>query len=305
MNRFIAVITMLVLACNAAVFAASPGTSVFSFLKINPSARSVGMGELTGIISPQITVANPGILPWIERPEITMQHVKFIQDVNYSMLGYVYPFGDESAMNVSLGILGVSGLTRTVYSAGSSDGYVEEGSFEYGDRLLSFGYGRKLSRDVSLGASVKYAQEIIDNTSSGAAMLSVGGLYFPWATDWQIGFGFNNLGTQVKNFDLPASIYAGAGKQLYPYMFWGIENVFYTDTIMEVRTGFEFNVSNMMFFRLGYKHILEDQKLGDLPMVDITGGIGCLFQDFSFDYAWAPYGDLAQAHRVTLGYKFN
>lgn len=297
-------IIMLVTGANTIVFAASPGASIFSFLKINPSARSVGMGELSCVTDIQNSMLNPGIIPWIEDPEVSLQYIKYIQDTSYNLLHYVSPFDNESAISLSIGMLGVQGLTRTLYDPDSTDGFTEDGGFEFSDRVLNIGYGFKVSRDLSLGTSLKYVQETIDKNSVGAALLGFGGFYYPWASEWQFTFGFNNLGAKTKNFDPPLAIYAGAGKQLYPYLLWGVETVVYADQVMEIKTGVEYNIKNMLFLRAGYRHLLEDQKLGELPMIDLAGGFGFAAGNFSFDYAWAPYGDLAQAHRISLGYKF-
>ncbi|MFH1368567.1 MAG: hypothetical protein ABII64_05530 [Elusimicrobiota bacterium] len=286
------------------VEASSPGTSAFSFLKINPAARSVGMGELTCVIAAQNSILNPAILPWIENSQLSFQHIKYLQDTSYSLIGYVHTFPNEAAMNVSVGMLGVKGLTKTEYSATSAEGYIENGEFVFGDKLINIGYGFRVSRDVSFGGSLKYVQETIETNSVGSALFSFGGFYFPWATDWQISFGCSNLGTKVKGFEPPTALFAGAGKQLYPYLFWGVEGISYFDQVTEIRTGVEYNYAHALFLRAGYKHLLEDQKLGELPWIDLTAGIGFIYENFSFDYAWAPYGDLGQAHRVTMGYTF-
>jgi len=103
----------------------------------------------------------------------------------------------------------------------------------------------KLGKDWTAGAAVKYAQQTIDGNVEGGAMLSAGAFYYPWNSEWQFSFGLINLGNSIKGFTLPSGFYAGAGKQFYPYLFWGIEGVAYSDTVVEVKTGLEYNISNV------------------------------------------------------------
>lgn len=284
--------------------AASPGNSAFPFLKINTSARSTAMGELSCVLSAQNVGRNPAVLGWLDRREVTMQYVKYLLDTNYSEISYAAPVSANASVGVSGGMIGTSDLVRTVYSPSAASGYEEQGGFSYSDMIINAAYGMKMGRDFAGGASIRYARENIDTNSDSSVMLSLGGYYYPWGTEWQLSFGANNIGQAVKGYGLPASLYFGAGKQFYPYLFWGFEGVAYADTVTEIRTGAEYSVNDSLFFRLGYRHLLEDQKLGDLPMVDVTGGVGFVYSGFSFDYAWAPYGDLSSTHRVSLGYKF-
>jgi hypothetical protein len=302
--RKAAFIASIILMAVLSVRAASPGNSAFPFLKINTSARSSAMGELSCVLTPQNVDRNPATLGWLDSRELCMSYVKYLLDTNYSVMSFITPVNKESSLGVSAGFIGTANLVKTAYSATSASGYTEEGGFGYSDMVINAGYGMKLGRDLAGGASLRYAQETIDSSANSSAMLSLGGFYYPWGSEWQVSFGVNNIGSAVKGFDLPTSLYIGAGKQFYQYLYWGAEAVMYTDTVTEIRTGFEYNMSKSVFFRLGYRHLLEDQKLGDLPMVDVTGGLGFIFNNISFDYAWVPYGDLSQTHRISLGYKF-
>jgi hypothetical protein len=233
-----------------------------------------------------------------------MQYIKYLLDTNYSVMSFVTPVSDIETMNFSAGYLGTTGLARTVYDQNAAAGYSEQGDFGYSDIVINAGYGRKVGRDWTAGAAVKYAQQSIDGNVESGAMLSAGGFYRPWGSEWQFSFGLINIGPSIKDFTLPSGFYAGASKRLYPYLNWGIEGVAYSDTVTELKTGLEYNISNVFFIRGGYRHQLEEQNLGALPWVDLSGGIGLALSSFTFDYAWVPYGDFSQTHRITLGYKF-
>jgi hypothetical protein len=289
-----------------AAYPSSSGTSIFSFLKINPSARIAGMGEIDSDINSQSSLVNPAILPWLEGRELSLQHLVYLADTSYSQVAYFQPLDRYSAFNASLGYLGAGSFTRTVADS-SAAGFAEVGSFSASDMLLTAGYGRRLSTEFAYGAAIKVARESIDGHDTAGVMLSLtgfyyplGGLYHPLNEDWQIGFGVFNLGPQVGDFDVPLGAFVSIGKHLNPQFFLGGELVGYLDQVGEARAGFEYDITDALFVRAGYDHLLKEQELGDFPWVNLTGGLGFRFHQFTVDYAWAPYGDLGTTHRISV-----
>ncbi|MHB9156113.1 MAG: PorV/PorQ family protein [Endomicrobiales bacterium] len=285
------------------IHAASPGNSVFSFLKIDPAARPAGMGSTNSLITSQSSLLNPALLPWIRAKEISLQHLQYLADSNYSLVSYVHPLSWNSALGAAAGYLSMGNLTRTVADA-SLDGFSEKGSFGFSDTLLSLGYGRRLTPEFSYGLSVKAVQETIDAASSSGAMFSAGGFYYPRRQRYHVGFGVFNVGPQVRGFDLPSGGYLSIGKYVEPALFLAGEAVGYLDQTAELRGGLEYNVHDTLFFRAGYRYPLRDTRLGEAPNVDVTGGIGIAAGQYTVDYAWLPYGDLGTTHRLSLTSRF-
>ena len=61
--------------------------------------------------------------------------------------------------------------------------------------------------------------------------------------------------------------------------------------------GAEWWLRNVLALRAGYK---TNQDIGQ----GLTAGIGYKFGRICLDYAYVPYGDLGDAHRISLGIKF-
>ncbi|MCK4418849.1 hypothetical protein KAV79_03495, partial [Candidatus Aerophobetes bacterium] len=61
--------------------------------------------------------------------------------------------------------------------------------------------------------------------------------------------------------------------------------------------GAEWSLRNVLALRVGYK---TNQDIGN----GITAGIGLKMGKTSIDYAYVPYGDLGNTHRISLGIKF-
>lgn len=291
-----------------AAYSSSPGTSIFSFLKIDPSARLAGMGEVDSDVNSQSALANPAVLPWLyDYSEVSLQHLLYFSDVSFSQAAYTRPLSTNSSLNLSLGYLGTGAFTRTIADSSVVDGYSERGSFTTSDMLIGAGYGRRLSAQFSYGVGMKAVRESIDGNDTYGAMMSLTGFYNPLSgghhyrdDQWQVGFGVFNVGPKVGNYDLPMGGFVGVGKRLSPPFFFGLEMAGYIDQTMEGRLGMEYDLSDALFLRAGYKNSFKEQGLGDPYMTGLSGGLGFRIQQFVFDYAWVPYGDLGQTHRVTL-----
>ena len=300
----LALLFLMLFLLSGQIYASSPGTSIFPFLKITPSARDSAMGEVSSLSGSGSPESNPSVLPWLEQDDLSLSQIIYLQETNYSYLNYFHLMNKSMAFNGSLGYLGMGGLTKTVADNSSAEGYTENGSFGYYDALVNLGFGHKVSDYFSYGVSAKFVQESIDSNADSGEMLSLGGYLGNMPDHFLLGFGVFNIGPKIKGYDLPSGAYAGVGKYFSPRVFCEGEIVAYLDTVTEARAGFEFTLSRVIKLRAGCNYPLADNGLGSFPLVDLTAGLGFNMGQFSFDYAWVPYGDLGQTHRFTLTKKF-
>ena len=68
------------------------------------------------------------------------------------------------------------------------------------------------------------------------------------------------------------------------------------------KLGTEYNISDMVFLRAGYKYLQYGNDLGALS--GLTVGLGADIADYYLDYAFTPYGSLGQVHRISLTLHF-
>jgi len=283
---------------------ASAGTDIFPILTLHPSARSAGLGGEDGFLTSQLSMDNAANLPWLAPTELSFQYLSFLSQTNYNLISLSRRTGDSSGLALSLGYIGMGGLTRTVYDATSSDGFVQSGNFNYSDMIGALSYGFKLGYDISAGFGVKVINEAIDTTNYSGTMYSFSTLYMPTGTPWQFGAGVYNVGPQVAGYDLPGVGYFSIGKKVSPELFWIGEVDKQFDQDLECKTGFEYMITDMITLRVGYRSPTTDPGIGTFMNYNLTGGFGMRFKRFSLDYAWVPYGDLGTTHRVTLDFKF-
>lgn len=296
-------------------YAASPGTSIFGFLKLNPAARTAALGNINNVISSQTTLFNPAALAWIGNKEVSAHHLLYFSGISYSMLSYIHPINKNVALGTSLGYLNFGSLVRTEYVDPSINinQYEEKGTFGANGAIVIAGYGHKISRYFSYGINIKAMQETLDQKSYSGAAASISGLYchklaqnpgYGYSFNkqrnygWQLSFGLFNLGPQSNGFDMPMGGYFGSGMWLSPFTYLSGELVGYNDNTSEIRTGIEVAASNTLFFRLGYYHPLNTDPLRG--GINLTGGAGLSVGPITLDYAWVPYGDLGQTHRISI-----
>lgn len=294
-------ITVLTLAClTARNIDASAGSTIFSFLKIDTAARTTGMGLTNALVSAQSVDNNPAMLPWIRRDEYSFQHLMHFADISFSKAACVRPIDKNRAYGASLEYVGSNAITRTVADSSMPDGYAEQGSFDYSDMVLSLGYGSRLRIDSSFGVNLRLVQENIDGNTTSGIMASAAWFRYPRRRGYNIGIGMFNIGPSVKGYDLPSGAFLSMGKYFTNSIFGAWEAVAYMDQAIEARGGIEYNINQTVFLRGGCRYPLKDPKLGEIPATNITAGMGIVFSNFSFDYAWLPYGDLGMTHRVSV-----
>lgn len=194
-NPCFAVALALVVAAGAASGQTNTGTTIGSFLQIEPSARVAAMGNAGVSIFEGLQTAyyNPGSIGNTSNPEVLFSHNSWIADIAYDYVGVAFPIGS----------LGVTYATVTSLNSGNIDvrtvnqplGTGEV--YKVSDVALSLGYGRQVSQRFSAGLQVNYMQETIWHTSASAVTLSIGTLYRTSESGLRIGSSLSNFGTRA------------------------------------------------------------------------------------------------------------
>ena len=295
--------------------AAAADSSAAQFLKLGFGARPLGMGEAFVAVADDLSAIyyNPaGLAPYSggEGRYASFSHAWHIQDMGISQAAYITrPWG----------------LSLTYFSAGEIQGRDSgqniTGNFTASDIALSAGYGWTLGR-LKVGAAIEYVGQQIDNNSANAVAVNAGGLY--GLEDLPVTFGASvaNLGTRVKFIDesypLPLIFRAGAAvrlakaKTLLTAQF-DLPN----DDSGALRLGAEYSLAESLRLRFGYKtsssadrDAILGKELGDTGGSGVSSlygfffGLGIVYRDFDLDYALTPYGDLGNAHRFSVSFKF-
>jgi hypothetical protein len=281
----------LALAAGRPARAQSAGAEPFNFLSLDANARAVGMGgAYTALASDSNALLyNPAGLGLVRRHEVTFMHNQYVEDMTQEYMGLATRYGVGAQVNY----LRWGSLTRTTYS--QQDGTL--GHFGIDDLAVSAGYGTTFWDVLSLGVAGKYIRESNDNVTASGWAGDLGGMFIwpdvPWL---RLGLAVQNLGPDVTFYQraekLPLTCRFGAA-------------VTFSDTTLaadfsknrfdqpRASAGVEKVLFKAMAVRLGFTS-RNDADIG------ISGGAGWTWKDFSVDYAFAPYGDMGVAHRVSV-----
>ena len=330
-------IVFVLLAPVSILFAQSKaGTTIAQFLKIEPSARAAALGNAgTSLYGEAASLYyNPASLGRLDKIDAQFTYNKWLADINYNY----------AVVGVPLQGIGTLALQITSLNSGEMDVRTVEQPLGTGERFsvtnfaLGLGYGMMLTDRVSVGLQMTYFQESIWHSSLTGFALNIGVQYQVEVDGLTIGAALMNFGPRAKyegrdayvNFDFDPKKY-GDNDQLPAQLRmdeWGLPTAFRVGMSYPVRfskdykliltadafhpndnkesisLGGEFQLLDIFYVRGGYRNLFLEYLeggavLGGGVKASISGGYV-----IRFDYAWADYGRLDQAHRFTFGIGF-
>jgi hypothetical protein len=273
------------------------GVAGASFLEIGVGARAQGMGgAYCGLVDDVDSIYwNPAGLGRIKKREVAFTHNEWLSETNYEYLAGVLPF-DNQGIGASLSLVDNGKIKRTTISHPTGDG----SEFDNSNCALTLSYGRMVNEGLSCGLNLKYISSKIDKFSATGFGVDVGGLYKTPIENLFIGAVLQNIGTKMKfvkeKDDLPFNIKLGAGYRI-DKLNLAMDINKPKDNDLNINLGGEYWIMENMAVRLGYTSGI-DEGLG------ITGGLGVGFRSLRVDYAYTPYNDLGDIHRISLAIGF-
>lgn len=279
--------------------------------RIGMGARSLGLGraQVAAQDLPSVFI-NPANAATLSQFTLTSMYTKVMEDINYSMLGLAFPLREGAAGTICISYMGmgIAGIAQT--SRDANDRAQIDSIFDYSNQLMTFSYGKKLTKKVSWGGNFKLFLrnfEGIDEGSASGFDLDVGVL---------MKLSHNlNCGVSLQNF-LPvglASLYWATGlKEDIPLnMKLGVgynprENILVLgdyDSLGNLHFGVEWRPKEVLALRIG----CERQPTGlSSANMNYTTGVGLRLGNFNVDYAYYLDSLVSanSSHYFSLGLKF-
>jgi len=290
-------------------WALGPGSTGANFLKIGIGARPSGMGEAFVALADDASALswNPAGLIQIEDKEIFFMHNFWVQGISQDFLGYVHG-GHRYSFGAGLLLLNAGIMSRTMEDASGNYGG-KNGTFTYTDFAFTGSFAQRTG-SIGMGVNLKIARTLIDNVAGSAAGVDIGLLYLPEKIrDLKFAVVLQNFGSRMKyagnvSDALPLSLRAGmsyvVGTEIGPMNLEMDVNV-PVDNRIGIYLGMEYWIQELVAVRAGYK---TDRMVDLGALSGLCCGLGFRLQNFQIDYAFVPYGNLGNTHRVSVLARF-
>lgn len=326
---FICVIALLLVAQAGIAQDRKAGVTGATFLKIPVGAREAALGgAVTGIPNDinQMFYNPAGIILKDKMIEATFNYNKWIADLGHNSAAVTYNWQDVGTIGVGFITFGVSDIpaSRDIFSdpvlAQQQTDHNTSDTYNYRDIAYQVSFARQVMDNFSLGVTVKGVSESIDGTSVSAFAVDFGSLYNIGVLDWTIAARFNNLGSDMKYYDiafgLPLSF--SIGTAIVPYkidnnkVMLALDAVKSQDGPQYFFGGMEVSLMDMIALRGGYKfnyiHTNDGGTSSRAPLgntiegLSLGAGVQTTFQDYGIgiDYAFSKMDLLDSVHRFTV-----
>lgn len=279
---------------------AAVGTEASPFLKIDAGPRAAAMGGAFTAIADDASgiFYNPAGPALMRKAEVFLSHNQWIEELSFEQISYVHPVSEKLTY-----FAGLSALLSPMMPSYNSEGNTT-GSFNSVDAMYGGGISL-IEKNIIAGCFVKMITQEAYN-EKGAAYAGDIGLIGNHG-DFRIGASAQNLGGKMKlyqeEFNLP-QIYRGGIAYRAQDKYWlAVEarKLGEADISYAVGTEGEFSLGStaIAFLRLGYN---SGRSKNTGP--GVSAGLGLSFLKFSLDYAFSPFGDLGDTHRISLAVRF-
>jgi len=329
-TAFICVIALLVLVDVGSAQRRKAGLTGAAFLKVAVGARAAALGSAVTALPNDVSQIfyNPaGIGLKEEKLQFAFHYNKWIADLNHNAAAVSYNFDGIGTFGLGFISFGVTGITADrdqpldpFLIPGQID-MATGATYDYSDMAVMLSYSRYVIDRLALGVTVKGIFQSIDDQSVSSFAFDFGSVYHVGVLDWTIAARFNNLGRDMKYFDIKFGLPLefSIGTALIPFGEKGNGFLFALDFVKPQDgpqyyfTGGEYSFLHMIALRLGYKFNYSGTSEGHgfgTPSIETTiegwsAGAGVavpLGDDWNVlvDYAFTEMDILESVHRISL-----
>lgn len=302
-NKSIMVATMTVILVLVAISAFAwgtkdVGTASLEFLRIGVGARPSACGESFVAVANDATAIfwNPAGLAQLDSQEVSVMHLEWFGGFKYDALSYVYPTGKG---NFGAGFVYLHNNDIDKTSAASGGRYTRDGFFTFSDTALAAAYSHKLNDSLLYGINAKFIQEAIDGSQTYSFVTDLGLIYYDHKHKIRLGSSIQNVGLKTNGALPPIVIRIGIACNPFT------KNLTLASDIdlpkagrPSINLGAEYWFKGILAIRAGYKHKNGNTDMDNI--VGLTAGMGLRIRNYMLDYAFVPYGELGNTHRLSL-----
>lgn len=292
------------------------GTSIFNFLKIDPSATSGGLGgAFTSMVSDASVIHwNPAVTVQLDGTSIALSHLDWFDGIGYEYFAFSHNTGSW-AFGMEVGALHMDAMEITTeYNPYGSGEY-----FTYADYYVGLNASRKMSDRFSFGFSARLVREEYLDLATTSVVMDLGTFYRTGFKDLTLAVALLNFGTPAgpdgqylsdegdmrdyATFSPPTTFHIGSSMTVY-------ENSF-LDLLLSVQLNHP--VDNDENYVLGLNATLFDAFVvrGGYSIgteIPFTLGLGFSTEKWNsglkVDYAFRPHQYLGIVNQIQVSYNF-
>jgi len=315
MRKFFITILVVMFTIMLAAENENAGTSGFTFLKVNYSARAAAMGNAyTGLSNDADAVFfNPAGLVQVTSAQASLTYMNYIDGVNCGSASYVYPYNNKTSFAFFAKGLSATEDRTLANEMGQFEGI--DGTFGMSNIVLGISAARYLLNMLDLGINIKYIQESLDDKSASAIAIDAGLMHQSTNENLKVGISFRNLGKQLTYYTndeyeeiMPMTLTIGFNYHPKEKLYATLDVYKPLDNDIFGRIGLEYKIHPLFDLRAGYKTNASDWATGgDYDFISgISAGAGFDLQKYSLllDYAIVSYGDLGLVNQLSIKYSF-
>lgn len=331
----LAVLMVMSLVAGSVCAQTKVGTTIGTFLRIEPSARGTALGNAGSALPGGIEAVyyNTGAIGQLTESAVQYTHNIWFADIHYNYAAFALPVSGKGNIFASITALGSGDIqVRTVdQPLGTGVNYTVS------NVALGFGYGMRITSRFTAGIQANYITEKIWNSSNKALSFNLGTVYKLSESGILLAFCLSNLGPRVSfngsdldiqydadpdaygdnsalpaaqstdDFSLPGLIRLGlsmpwAVSEESAFLFL-IEGLHPNDNSESMNLGVEWKLRQLLALRAGYQTLFQtDSEQGLTLGFGVEGDLGK--NRFNFGYAWAGHQSLESTHRFTLVIEF-
>lgn len=287
------------------------GTAGTEFLTVDVDARAIGMGgAFTAATDNAYSMYwNPAGLAQIARASAGAMHNEYVAGIRMQYLSYAKRVRDHTVIGGAFRYLDVGTITQTDISGNTV------GTFRPRTLVFEGAIGKNIpdltdsERDISLGITGRYFRSsLVEKASGFSGDFGIQVHYTETYAPYNFGFVVQNIGRGQK-FDrvrdsLPTTFKFGASVRPRPHILVALDGVLPVSNqpYLALGTEFEFAARNDMkvFLRGGFSMRTLVSNLQGVRGVKL--GFGVKATTLTFDYAWAPLGQLGNTHLFSVGW---
>jgi len=288
------------------------GTSAAQFLKLAVSARGAALGEAYSALADDASALywNPAGLIKVSSNSVVLMHNSYLADSNFEYASYARKISDTGVWAVSVQYLNSGSITQTDTSG------VETGNFSPYDLAVSMGFASYVSgfnkypeQRVVLGVSAKIvSSKIINRDTTVSADM---GLLLPWLFEdrFQAALVVQNFTGKLRfredSFSLPLTLKLGTRTRLAKYWDVTADAAAPRDNYPYLAMGTEVRLPFSKTFRAALRAGANTRAFEDYDgLRQISCGLGISAGAMAVDYAFNPFGELGNSHRISMTFTF-